>query len=235
LLYNTGGRFRYYKSENSTNKAIQLYKKETVTPPTPDYGSYHRNVTSGNFGTICLPKAGTITGATLFEIGSFENEMIYVDEVLNGEMVAGKPYIFQATADQLNVTYTSPTKEEKAGLANGLHGFYDLENENATQDVPMDGQSYILYQNAYWLVSGRAAYIANYRAYIVLDDIENTPAPQQGAPRRRVAMAVHGEQVATGVGNVQGNNVQCTKVLINGQLFILRGEKMFDATGRLVK
>lgn len=42
-------------------------------------------------------------------------------------------------------------------------------------------------------------------------------------------------QVATAVDNTQAGNVQCTKVLIDGELFILRGEKMYDATGRLVK
>ena len=34
---------------------------------------------------------------------------------------------------------------------------------------------------------------------------------------------------------VQRDNVQGTKVMINGQLFILRGEKMYDVTGKLVK
>jgi len=239
LLYNTGGRFRYYKSENSTNKAIQLYKKETVTPPTPDYGSYQRNVTSGNFGTICLPQAGTITGATLFEIAYYDEtaKNIYLDEV-GSAMEAGKPYIFQATASQLNVTYTSGDVVATAGNYHGLYGFYDLNNENATTGyLTQDAGNYILYQNAYWLVKDRDAYVANYRAYIKLGVKGGAPTSAQDPAlgRRRVAMAVHGEQVATGVGNVQGNNVQCTKVLINGQLFILRGEKMFDATGRLVK
>ncbi len=239
LRYNaTSGqeRFRYYKSGQ---QAVQLYKK-VVTPPTPDYGSYQRTITAGNYGTICLPQAGTIEGATLFEIGSFENNIIYVDEVIDGVMAAGKPYIFQATADQLNVTYTSATVEQTAGNANGLHGFYNLNNENATLPLADNASlgNYILYQNAYWLVSGRAAYIANYRAYIKISEIQNTPAPEPTpgqAPRRRVAMSVHGEQVATGVENVQGDNGQCIKVLINGELFILRGEKMYDAKGQLVK
>ena len=200
----------------------------------PDFGSYQRDVTNGNYGTICLPKAGTISGATLFEIGSFENNMIYVDEVLNGAMEAGKPYIFQATADQLNVTYTSATVEENAGSANGLHGFYDLNDEDAQKNLDQNDDNYILYQNAYWLVSGRAAYIANYRAYIKIGEIENTPAPQQGAPRRRVAMTVHGEQVATGVDALNAAEAP-VKMIIDGQLFIIRGEKMYDATGRLVK
>jgi hypothetical protein len=47
-------------------------------------------------------------------------------------------------------------------------------------------------------------------------------------------MGVQGEQVVTGVENLNASE-QPVKLLINGQIFILRGEKMFDATGRLVK
>ena len=59
--------------------------------------------------------------------------------------------------------------------------------------------------------------------------------PQQGnAPRRRVAMAVHGPQVATGIDALNASEAP-VKVLINGELFILRGKKMYDAKGQLVK
>jgi hypothetical protein len=44
-----------------------------------------------------------------------------------------------------------------------------------------------------------------------------------------------GEGTATGFEDVQGNNVQCTKVLIDGTIFILRGEKVYNAQGALVK
>ncbi len=47
-------------------------------------------------------------------------------------------------------------------------------------------------------------------------------------------MGVTGQNTATGVDQVQGDNVP-TKMIINGQLFILRGEKMYDAQGKLVK
>ena len=39
----------------------------------------------------------------------------------------------------------------------------------------------------------------------------------------------------TGVGDVQSDDVRGTKVLRDGTLYILRGGKMYDATGRLVK
>ena len=40
---------------------------------------------------------------------------------------------------------------------------------------------------------------------------------------------------ATDLGNVQGDDVPCTKVLLNGQLYLLRGDHIFDAQGKLVK
>jgi hypothetical protein len=99
-----------------------------------------------------------------------------------------------------------------------------------------DQGNYILYQNQYWLVSGRAAYINNFRAYIKLGEISTTaPTPNPGqAPRRRVAMTVHGEQVATGFENLNASE-KPVKLMIDGNIYILRGEKLYDATGRLVK
>ena len=195
-----------------------------------DFGSYQRNVTNGNYGTICLPKAGVMTGATLFEIADFDGSKIYVDEVIGGAMEAGKPYIFKATSGQLNVAYNSNV-EVAAGENNGLHGFYNLNDENAQFDIPADAGNYILYQNQYWLVKGRAAYIANYRAYIKIGEI-NYVAPAPG--RRRVAMNVNGEQTATGINELNAAEAP-VKMIMDGQLYILRGEKLYDATGRLVK
>jgi hypothetical protein len=56
------------------------------------------------------------------------------------------------------------------------------------------------------------------------------PAPG----RRRISMSYNGSQVATGIENAEANEAP-RKVLINGELFILRGEKMYDAKGQLVK
>lgn len=191
---------------------------------------YTRDVTAGNYGTICLPQAGTIEGATLYSIGSYDGSMIYVDEV-GTTLAAGVPYIFYATANQLKVSYTSAT-QVAAGEANGLHGFYDLSNPAATFDIPEDAGNYVLYQNQYWLVSGRAAYITNYRAYIKTGEINNV---QQAPGVRRVAMPVNGQNTTTGMESIQDSEISIQKVIINGQLFIIRGEKMYDATGRLVK
>jgi hypothetical protein len=38
-----------------------------------------------------------------------------------------------------------------------------------------------------------------------------------------------------GIENVQGNNIQGTKVLLNGQLLIRRGGNVYTITGQIIK
>ena len=224
---NSSPRFSCYKSGQ---KAVSIYKR-------PDYT---RNV-SGNYATICLPKAGKIYGASLYEIAYYgaASKKIFFDEIVNGEMEAGIPYIFQPTAgvEKINVYYSDNTAENVgAGNRNGLIGFYNLNDPTARHDIDQDAGFYILYNNQYWLVSGRKAYVENYRAYIQLNQI--TPSEPTLAPgRRRISMSVNDTQTTTGfeAGELINGENGVQKVLIDGELFILRGEKMYDAKGQLVK
>ena len=220
--------FACYAENSTTGTLVTLYAKPF---------DYTRNV-SGNYATICLPKAGKIIGATLYEIAYYgvASKKIFFDEIVNGEMEAGIPYIFQPAAgvEKINVYYSDNTVADvEARNRNGLIGFYDLNNPAARHDIDQDAGFYILYNNQYWLVSGRKAYVENYRAYIKLADI--TPSEPTLAPgRRRISMSVNDTQATTGFENAEANEAP-HKVLINGELFILRGEKVYDAKGQLVK
>ena len=192
-------------------------------------GYYERgSLTPGNYATICLPYAGKISGASLFDIEYYENSTLYLLEVEGNAMVAGRPYIFLPSSDKIEVTYTDAVSAT-AGSFNGLVGSLSLEKEEIT---PNDG-NYILYNNQYWYVNS-LAYVGANRAYIHMDDVPTQPSQQQGAPRRRVAMQVNGQNTTTGVDNLNAGETP-VKVMINGQLFILRGEKMYNANGQLVK
>ena len=182
---------------------------------------YTRTVTNGNYGTICLSRAAaTIEGATMYRIvGGNASEGITIEEVAS--MEAGKPYIFLASADQLTVTMTGAREEVQE--ANGLVGNLGA----TTMDVPTD--AYVLKNNQLYLVNS-AVSIAPNRAYIDMSAI-STIAPAQGAKRRVIATY----NQATGVENVQEGNVQCTKLIRNGQLLILRDGQFFNAMGAPVK
>ncbi len=219
LQYNSSNpRFTTY---TSSQKAVAIYKK----------ADYTRAATEGRYGTICLPQAGQIIGATLYEVADKDDSKIYFDEILNGQMEAGKPYIFLPNSgeSQLAVLYTSD-EVKSVQPANGLVGFIGA-NADAEMDVPVG--KYILNANQYRLVEhAGSAKIKSYRSYIDFDAFSDSSMPAPG--RRRISMNYYGSQVATCVENAEANEAP-RKVLINGELFILRGEKMYDATGRIVK
>lgn len=61
-----------------------------------------------------------------------------------------------------------------------------------------------------------------------VDEFEKVLSAQAG-------MFVTPKKIATDIDNVQNDHVQCTKKWINGHLYILRGEHIFDAQGHQVK
>ena len=189
-----------------------------------------RAMTQGRFGTICYPNGGRLLGAMLLEIAYFDPDQkkIFFDEVIGGQMVAGAPYLFLPNegVDKFAIVYTDNVNAS-AGHHNGLYGSYTQEA------LPTDGNHYIMLNNQYCKVVEANTYVGANRAYIQLDKIGNDyVAPAYG--RRRVSLGVQQAEVATGLEDLNVGD-QPIKIMINGQMYILRGEKMYDATGRLVK
>ncbi|MBQ3998999.1 MAG: InlB B-repeat-containing protein, partial [Paludibacteraceae bacterium] len=223
-----------YDKESVLTEDIMNYKyiKFDVNPDVSD-ADYIRPTTEGRYGTICLPNGGVMVGADLFEVAYYgaTSQKIFFDQIMNGEMEAGIPYIFlpKEGVSQLGVYYTDAA-DATAGNRNGLYGSY------TTEVLTRNDGNYVLYNNQYLYVGDESTNVkvgAN-RAYIKLAEI--TPIEPALAPgRRRVSMGVIGApQVTTGVGELNADETPI-KVMIDGQLYIIRGEKMYDATGRLVK
>lgn len=204
-------------------------------------GGYERTLTTGNYGTICLPDGGVMSGASIFEIAYYDNAQskIFFDEIINGQMVAGRPYIFLPN-EGVNkiVVYSTDNANAEAGNYRGLYGHFDTNYaENAAEGRKvLEVGDYFLYNNQYYIVDALAenlVAVANYRAYIKLGEVEGYPtAPAPG--RRRVAMSVNGRQVATELENVTDANAP-RKVLMDGRMYIMLGEKMYDVTGQIAK
>ena len=194
---------------------------------------YTRTV-SGNYGTICLPNGGKMLNGALYEIAEMDYQdnkpyKIYFDEVEGGVMVAGKPYIFKPNDGEttLRVVYTDAANAEE-GHYKGLYGKYSKTL------LTKDDGNYILKNNQYYYVNSDDVYCGENRAYIKLAEVPMYDSNKPSHSPRRIALNVNSEQVATDIDALNASETP-VKVLINGEIFIIRGEKMYDVTGKLVK
>ena len=199
-----------------------------ATPdPEPEPTSYTRSgLTNGKFGTICLPydvAEDNYTGATFYKVVERTTEFVTLEEVTS--LTAGVAYIFEANGTEINCTYTPDTKVTEpieASAQNVLQGVFELTH------IPVN--SWFLSGNQLWCSNGTQTAAAN-RAYLT----NITPAKAAPVPgRRRIKMPVQAN-APTAVDHVQGDKVQGTKVLRNGQLFIIKNGVKYNAQGQIVK
>jgi hypothetical protein len=199
-------------------------------------------LTVGQWGTLC-PKQNVAnpTGATFYQISYLEEKdgmpyNMYFDEV-EGNLEAGQPYFFIASATEIKGVKSGEVKNEGSNV-NGFYGYIG----DAPWELPFEAEygadkdnTYVIYNNCVSRINA-ATNIKSERCYIIINATQpsrtSEPAPV-GA--RRISMSVAGQNTATGVDQVQGDEVQSTKVLINGQMYIYRNGKMYDAQGKLVK
>ena len=191
---------------------------------------------AGDLGTVCLEDATIIEGANLYELaGLNENGYLAFDEVLSGELEEGKPYLFEVT-NPSKISFYKPVGAAHSDSEIGNKGM--IGTFNGTTLYQGADNLYYFSGRHIWKVNDFtvAIPIPDHRCYVDYDAVQAAgPAHAPVAGRRRVTLGVQGTQVTTDINNVGSDDVQCTKVMIDGQLYILRGEKMYDATGRLVK
>ena len=222
--------------DESENQYVRISK--VVFKATPDY---KRDASTGDdwmapgeLGTVCIPNGAVATGGDLYElVGKNEVGKIVFATVPNNRMTPGVPYLFQATSNSMKFYYTEEATAENPDNSGAMKGTYDAQTLTGAQLTNV----YYFAGHALWsCVDLTSLEVKANRAWVVLDENMPTVSTANPAPGRRyITMEAHGQNATTDLGNVQGDEVQSTKVLINGELFILRGEKMYDAKGQLVK
>ena len=193
-------------------------------------------VAPGELGTVCLKDNAKALGAKVFEVmGCNASGYMVFDEILSGEIEAGRPYLFEVTRNGSVAFFKT------VGAAHS-----DDEIEVMGMIGTFDGETLHPGTGNYCYFSGRHIWRVNdfsvditvpaYCCYVNYDELKNHPiaaaAPAPG--RRRVIMGVNGKDEAQGFENLNASETPM-KVMIDGTLYILRGEKKYDATGRLVK
>ena len=199
-------------------------------------------LTVGQWGTLC-PKQNVAnpTGATFYQISYLEEKggmpyNMYFDEV-EGNLEAGQPYFFIASATEIKGVKSGEVKNEGSNV-NGFYGYIG----DAPWELPFEAEydvnknnTYVIYNNCVSRINA-ATNIKSERCYIIINKTQpsraSEPAPV-GA--HRISMSVAGQNTATGVDQVQGDEVPSAKVIIDGTLYIIRDGRTYNAQGQLVK
>ena len=167
--------------------------------------------------------SASTTGAYFYEVAGKEEGKVYLASV--DALEAGVPYIFEKTASTITVYYTgeavsAPQNDD----ANGLVGTFE--------EIEVPNGDYILYNDAFRTnePGGTLNKIRANRAYLDMDAVTGSkPTPMPG--RRYIGMDVEGENETTGFENIQLPNANSQKLIINGQLIIIRDGEMYNAQG----
>lgn len=204
------------KLDNAYNWPAPIYWDLTITGTI--LPNYTRDVTAGDFGTLCLPFGGKVKGCVAYEIVGSNAGGVILSSV--DALEAGVPYIFKATADQI-AAYCDATVADEAGNHNGLYGTFD------DNTVVADG-NYIIHENALCEVTATSWVNAN-RAWVVMDEVPSgEPTPMPG--RKYITVEVTGENEATGVDNITTSE-NAVKTIVNGQLVITIDGVQYNAMG----
>lgn len=193
----------------------------------PEYTRDDSWMAPGELGTVCYPKGLMFTGAKMYKMaGTDANGKFVFDEV--EVLEPGIPYLFEATSNAIQF-YATAAAPAAAGTSNGMVGTFDqiVIPQNSPNIYYFSGQKF-------YAVTARSTdlTVPDNRAYVDLTEPHPAVAPKPGV--RRITFDVQGTNTATGVDNLNASDAP-VKMMIDGQLFILRGEKLYDATGRLVK
>ncbi|MEE1254572.1 MAG: hypothetical protein UHJ11_05915 [Paludibacteraceae bacterium] len=184
-------------------------------------------LTPGKMGTYTTAyDVNTYTGAEFYVPNQYTAgsiEFVSVDK-----LVAGTPYLFVATDNELWGLNEGTAVEEDYVYNRGMVGYLGAGQVNVPDGSVVVIQNHLYYAKNNYMTAGYA--------YFDMAAIQALTPVQESAdaPRRKLNIGFK-NNAPTGMENIQGDNVQSTKVLIDGTLYILRNGNMYDVTGKLVK
>ena len=212
-----------------------------------------RPVLNNMYNTLCLPfdmnatqiAASSLNGVEIFELNSVEvvNDELFLglSDAVNA-VVAGRPYIVKySAASQLddldfeNVTINNADLTAQAVTMNGVtfKGTFTPFVMGIQNGFDTNGGYLFLGQNnvLYWPNTDNP--LKPFRAYFYIDlNSGSSNAPLRFGMPARIGRPA---STPTGVESIQPSAVSSQKVMIDGVLYIIRGEHMYDAQGQIVK
>ena len=186
--------------------------------------------TADNWNTICLERNITaIDGATFWTVSGQDANSFVLDQVT--EPQAGQGYLIRFTKSDLKVKYGDQkvTEPVTASCGNPIQGtFTQIDFDQYGQNVLVG--NYVVYNNQLCPVEAWVG-MRGHRAYVVADLVPNN-APATAPGRARAYMSKP-NQTPTELESVDGSQrtIRNGKFLRNGQLIIVKDNKMYNVQG----
>ena len=229
-------------SENENNVALIAEKHKHFVNAT-----ISRSFTAGNLYTLVLPfdvdatQTAAILPGQLTKLNNSyikDNGDMRVNFVDVDAIEAGVPYLYAPSADVTNPVFAGVTVEKDLNPtepADGLAKYYGIY-------APMDGVAIHAITHGYVLGSDQYLYsvadlpesqtMKALRGYFVLNFPGAASAPKHIA---KVVFNSTETENATALEELQIDPSQCTKIMLNGLLYIVREGKIYNLQGQLVK
>ncbi|MBO4250515.1 MAG: Ig domain-containing protein [Paludibacteraceae bacterium] len=205
-----------------------------------------RSFTSGNLYTLVMPFDADATQTAAQLPGSLtklnntivkDNGDLRINFVDATAIEAGVPYLYVPSENVVNPSFTGITISkdlDPTEPADGRAKYYGIY-------APTTGSVLKAFSNAYVLGSDQYLYAVTglrddqpmkaLRGYFVL----NFPASLAPNRTARVIFNYNDAETATGIESIQTSECSVQKFIENGQLFIIREGKTYNAQGQLIK
>lgn len=177
----------------------------------------------GEYGTVCLPrKVIDMKGAKFFEVVEFMNKA-KLKEVTT--LKAGVGYVFQATANQIQVKYTGEPVDKPVEVDLGLQGTFTAiqDGEAGAPGNVLEG-NYIVYNNKFCKCLDRC-FLNPYRAYLL-----NVKFHSEGSDDLP-DMEVSDEPISSANDLKWHTASDVLKLLRDGVIYIIRESKIYNLKG----
>jgi len=202
---------------------------------------------NGDYNTLCLPfslSAAQLANSPLstfniksYDYATIENEELLISIAGAGSIEAGVPYFVANRNNEANksvqlykdvvITASTPGKIDNSDVTfQGVFNPVDLAKQ--TESDSHDELFLAAGNMIYWPAQNKT--VKGFRAYFQV----NTGGPlkiRKGMPARIVEQA----NTATGINDIQGDLVQSTKMLENGQVIIIRNGVKYSITGQKIQ
>ncbi len=230
---NNSSEFKNYALSNFNSNAsicsthtMELSEYVDMDLDNKEFVVLREGLSNGKLGTICWnADIYAVEGAVFYEPEvKMEDGISFVEsEKEGGVFPMGKPYLFQAEGEVIRALVSTTNTTDVAGTNQGMHGVL------GTDFFANDPDIMILYANK--VRPSDNNWVRVNRAYIVKSEL---PTVSNAAPGRR-RLVLGREDAPTGIDNIMMDAENVQKVLIDGQLYIVRDGKWYNMTGQQVR